>query len=184
MTLKPWRTTASQYLIEDEWICLRSDNCVTPSGSPVQPYYVLEYPPWVTIVPVTKAGELVLVRQYRHAMGEILLELPGGGFEAEDGTSIAAAERELAEETGYTGKDFREIAQFAPNPASHTNVSHIVIGLDLERTAPQDLDDSEEIDVELMPLDQVISELAKGSFLHATHVAALYHGLAHLGLLK
>ena len=184
MSLKPWTTIASEYLVSDAWIRLRSDNCLTAAGQSVDPYYVLEYPPWVTVFPVTVSGELVLVRQYRHAMRRVLLELPGGAVDKVDTDATAAAERELAEETGYTGKNFTEIAQFAPNPGSQTNVSHVVIGTDLEQTTNQNLDSSEEIQVVLMPLEQVASELQKGSFVHATHVAALYRGLHHLGLLR
>ena len=184
MAIEPWTVTASSVLVEDKWVRLRADECTTSDGKTIAPYYVFDYPSWVTVFPVTKQGELVLVRQYRHGLGEVLLELPCGGYEANEVDSVVAAARELSEETGYTGKSFDEIASFSPNPANHSNLSHVVICTDLERTQEQRLDPGERIEVVLMPLQTAIVELKKGNFVQAMHVAALFYGLSHLGLIE
>jgi len=177
--MQSWRITSSQIVVEDEWIRLRADTCETPHGKTISPYYVLDYPEWVTIVPITSQQEMVLVRQYRHGLGETLLELPCGGF-AQGEDAIAAATRELAEETGYTGNHFEEIATCAPNPANHANLSHVVLATGLEQTLAQNLDYGEDIEVVLMPLEQVTMALRSGQFVQAMHVAALFYGLEHL----
>ena len=129
---------------------------------------------------MTKNAELILVRQYRHGLGKVLLELPCGAYEDGEATSTTVAARELAEETGFTGNHFTEIATFSPNRANHSNLSHVVLATDLEQTQSQNLDFGENIEVVLMPLKTVQRELEKGSFLQAMHVAAMYYAFNYL----
>ncbi len=98
---KAWRIAGSRTIVKDRWTDLRADRCLTPAGTEIAPYYVLSYPDWVHVVAVTADDRMVLVRQYRHAVGETVLELPGGVIDASDRDPEAAARRELAEETGY-----------------------------------------------------------------------------------
>ncbi len=183
MTLQPWRVTESNYLIEDQWLRLRADSCVTASGGLIHPYYVFEYPSWVTVFPVTAGGDLVLVRQYRHAFRQVLLELPGGRFGVEDRSSEAVAARELREETGYSGEAFREIAKVAPDPARQTNFTHVVIATGLMNTSLPQWDHGEEVEIVLMPLECVSAELKRGTFVQAMHISTCFFGLVHLGLI-
>ncbi len=74
--LEPWKVKGSRYLLRERFLTARVDHCVTPAGIEV-PYYVLEYPGWVNVVALDKEDHLILVRQYRHALGDISLELPG-----------------------------------------------------------------------------------------------------------
>jgi 8-oxo-dGTP pyrophosphatase MutT (NUDIX family) len=79
-----WRVTASRYIHKDRWIALRADDCVTDDGVPVAPYYVLEYPDWVEVVALDADDNVLLVRQYRHGMGDFSIELPAGGMDPGD----------------------------------------------------------------------------------------------------
>ena len=65
-----WRVTGSRYVHKDRWIAVRADDCVTEDGVSVAPYYVLEYPDWVEIVALDADDNLLLVRQYRHGVGD------------------------------------------------------------------------------------------------------------------
>ena len=75
---------------------------------------------WVTVVPITAAGRVVMIRQYRHGTGEIGLEIPGGVIDPGE-EPLAAARRELREETGYGASELASIGQVAPNPALQDN---------------------------------------------------------------
>ena len=75
--IEPWKVKSSRYLLRERFLTARVDHCVTPAGIEL-PYYVLEYPGWVNVVALDKEDHLILVRQYRHALGDISLELPGG----------------------------------------------------------------------------------------------------------
>ena len=63
----------------------------------------------------------MLIDQYRHALGETRYEIPAGVSEASDASMLAAAQRELAEETGYGGGEWRLLMTVAPNPATQNN---------------------------------------------------------------
>ncbi len=73
-----WKILSSEYLFSDLWFKVRKDKCETPQGKIVDPYYVYEFPTWVTALALTEDGKVILERQYRHALGEICIEIPGG----------------------------------------------------------------------------------------------------------
>jgi len=169
-----WRTLSSEPVIKDCWIDVRADRCITPSGAQISPYYVLTYPDWVHVVALTPARSLVLVRQYRHAAGVSVLELPGGGIETRDNSIEEAARRELAEETGFTGERWLKISSLYPNPATHTNRVHTFLALDVVAEHQQQLDQGEEgLDLCVMPLKEVLQGVEAGILGQAMHVSSV-----------
>lgn len=179
--LKPWRVTASRIVLADRWIRLRADSCVAPSGDVVDPFYVLEYRDWVHVVALTDDDRLVMNRQYRHAAGEVHLELPGGVMDATDADAIAAAAREFREETGHGAREFRHVVTLRPNPATHTNRVHTVLALGARPDGPQSFDNGEEIAVELVPVADALRLVREGGVQQSTHVASLLLALAAAG---
>lgn len=181
---KAWRVLSSRTVVKDRWMDLRADHCVTPAGVDVSPYYVLGYPDWVHVVALTDDRRMVLVRQYRHAVGRTVLEIPGGGVDAADDDPQTAAQRELAEETGYTAPIWRMVGSFYPNPATHTNRVHVALALGARRDVDPSLDAGEEgLSTLTMPTHEVLGGLASGLLGQSMHVAAVYLGLtaaAHL----
>src|SRR6267142_715416 len=111
----------STYIVKDRWFSLRADACRIPNGRTIAPYYVFEYPPWVNVVALTENGHVVLVKQYRHGLQRTLIELSSGGVEPQDTSPLAAARRELLEETGSTGKHFIQTGVRSANPVNHAN---------------------------------------------------------------
>jgi 8-oxo-dGTP pyrophosphatase MutT (NUDIX family) len=176
---KPWSVTASRITYQDRWIKVRSDDCLTSDGTIVAPFHVLEYPDWINVVPVMPDGRVLLVREYRHGRGEIMLGVVAGGIEEGDRLSddpaMEAARRELREETGYEAKTFVKVLVTHPNSATHNNINTTYLALGLNRAAEQSLDESEDVQVLLRPLDDVLQDLQSGScIMQAMHVAALY----------
>ena len=97
--MEKWTTTDSRYIIKRPWLTARCDTMRMPDGQIKDEFYVLEYPDWVNIIAITTDGKMVLVEQYRHGLDDIFMELCAGCVEpGED--PLAAAKRELAEETG------------------------------------------------------------------------------------
>ena len=87
-----WKILSSEYLFNDLWFKVRKDRCITPQGKIVDPYYVYEFPTWVTAVAITEEGKVVLERQYRHALDEVCVEVPGGCVDDTDSSLEAAIE--------------------------------------------------------------------------------------------
>lgn len=176
-----WKLVSSQYLLRDDWMALRADKCRMPDGTIVEPYYVLEYNDWVNVVALTPEMDVVLVRQFRQAIGRTILELPCGVMEESDSSPLEAMRRELLEETGYTSKDFVEMAILSPNAAANSNMTHFFLARGVKNVAEPRLDSTEQIEVVLMPFREVIDMARRGEFLQATHVATLFLASSRLG---
>jgi 8-oxo-dGTP pyrophosphatase MutT (NUDIX family) len=163
-------------VLRSPWISVRADDCVTAEGFEISPFYVMEYPDWVHIVALDAEDHLILVRQYRHGLGRILLGLPAGGIEKGEPVLEAAA-RELLEETGYqnTGP-LTLVSRLAANAASHTNFCHTVLAGNVSAvSAPHD-DPTEVVEVERMPYREALN-LAMSGAMPAITVASLLLGL-------
>jgi 8-oxo-dGTP pyrophosphatase MutT (NUDIX family) len=178
-----WTVSSSRNVVRDRWIDLRADDCVTPSGQPIAPYYVLTYPDWVHVVALNSRDELLLVRQYRHGAGERFLELPGGVIDAGEAVE-AAARRELAEETGHLAGSVTLVSSLHPNPAIQSNRVHVCVARDVAASGSLRLDAGEEgLTVEPLPVQTVLDGLAGGLIGQSLHVTSLLLGLAALGRL-
>ncbi len=177
MSLKPWKVLESKYLQPR----FRVDKCELANGRLLNAT-VMEFHAWANVLAITKDGQAVLVRQYRHGVQEVLLELPGGIVE--DGEDpLVGAKRELLEETGYAASNIVEVGVIYPNPANQTNRLYCFLALDVEQVTAQDLDDGEEIEVQLLPLGELTAVIKRGGFPHALHVAVLFHAFAYMNRL-
>jgi ADP-ribose pyrophosphatase len=179
MSLKPWKILDSKYLYQANGVALRVDQCEIPNGNIFEPY-VIETGTWVNVIALTKNREVVLVKQYRHGVRQVLLEIPAGVMDAEDESPLQTAKRELLEETGYTGEKFFEVGRVSPNPATHSNMTYSFLALDVELVSRQQLDETEEIEVSLVPFDEFVKLAKDGGLPQALHIAALFFALAYL----
>ena len=176
-----WLRLDSHYVIRDPWFTLRADSYRLPDDRVIGPVYIMEYGHWVNVIAVTPSQEAVLVRQYRPGLGRAILEPPGGAADGHDVSMLEAARRELLEETGYTSDDFIETGVIAPNPASHNNLMHCFLARNVQRVRQPALDETEHLEVVLVPFDELIVMAGRGELPQALHVASLYFSLAHLG---
>ena len=178
MSIKPWKVLESSYFRPR----FRLDKCELSNGNLLNAT-VLEFSAWANILALTKNQEAVLVRQYRHGVEEVLWEIPGGVVE-DDEDPLDGVKRELLEETGYTASEFIQVGKIYPNPSFQTNTVYCFLALNAEKVAEQHLDDGEDIEVHLVPLDELIAMTKRGEFPHALQVAALFHVLAHLDRIR
>lgn len=173
-----WKILSSEYLFRDLWFTVRKDRCEAPNGTIIDPYYVYEFPTWVTAVPVTEDGKIIMVRQYRHALGTECIEIPGGCVDPTDKNLQAAISRELLEETGFTFSAWQYLGKISANPSTNNNLMHMFLAKGGRRIAEQALDANEEIDVQLMTMDEVRSLLRENRIMQAMHVTCLAYAFA------
>ena len=177
-----WRTLSSRTILTDRWIDLRADECETENGNTIAPYYVLTYPDWVHVVALTERKELILVEQYRHGAGAVILELPGGVIDRGE-TPVEAATRELLEETGHAAESWEYVSGLYANPAIQTNRVHTVLARGCEGQAAPRLEPGEDgMTIRFIPLDQVTAGLRDGMLSQAMQVAGLLLALDAAGL--
>ena len=167
-----WRRLASRPGPELPLFQPRFDEMEHPESGDVLSRLVLQSVDWVNLVALTERGESVMVRQYRFGVGYATLETPGGMVDpGED--SLMAAQRELAEETGYTGGDWSYLGAVEPNPAIHDNLCHHWLAEGVTRTRKQDTGGGEHIRVELLKEAEVRSAVVDGTIKHALALSAL-----------
>lgn len=169
-----WKVLRSEYLARKPWFTVRHESLELPDGRLVPDYYVFEYPDWVNVTAITRDGRFVVIDQYRHGLGETSYEIPAGVAEPSDASMLAAAQRELAEETGYGGGEWRLLTVLAPNPSTQNNLTYCYLATDVERLGEQRLDPTEDLSVHLLTRAEVLELLRTDRIRQALMAAPLW----------
>lgn len=174
MVIKPWKLLNTTYLHPN----IRLDECELPTGQIIGAH-ILEYDDEVMVFALTRDRQVVLIRQYRHGVQDVILEFPGGSVDQGE-TPLEAARRELMEETGYASEKFIALGQVSPNPAIYRNQLHIFLALDVEFSGRQSVYDADGTEVVLMPLEDIISKARSGELTNSINVTTLFFVLDYL----
>src|ERR1700722_3229108 len=168
------KVLSSRYAFADRWLRLRSDSVLLPGGRLPSSCTVFEYPDWVDVIALTAELNIVLVDQYRHAVGQMRTEFPAGAVD--DGEEpLAAIKRELLEETGYASEQWHLLGSAPVNPVLQTNRIHCFLALASHKVAEQDLDEGEAIRTHELPLPEFIEQVEAGRLeLPALQLASLH----------
>jgi ADP-ribose pyrophosphatase len=167
---KPWQTLGTTWLWESKWYNLRQDRVRIHNGSEIT-YTYQEHPGAVFIVPVTSEGEIVLMHQYRHPVGEWLWEVPAGAVD--DGEDLgAAARRELAEEIGGTAEELCYVGYFfSASSISNLRINvFLAMGVTLEQSAREA---TELIELRVMPTTEALTMARQGEIKDGQSALAL-----------
>lgn len=169
--IKPWSTLKSEMVVDHRWYKLRRDHVQLPAGLVLDDYFVSVRADVVLVFAVTENQRVVLVRQYKHGIGEVLIELPGGVIDEGENTPLEAARRELLEETGYASDEVEQLLAVSDNPTKDTNRIHFFLARNARRVSAQNLDETENIEVLTVPLTEVESMIFDGRIRVAGSVA-------------
>lgn len=175
--MKKWKILHSKMVLDNPWCRVRQDEIELPNGKIIDDFFVIIRPEIALVLPITNNQEIVFVRQYRHGVGEILLELPAGGFDARYESAETAAIRELKEETGYLAEKVTKLATLSDNPVKDTNKIHLFIAENVIKIGEQKLDITEEIEIVLIPVKSVLDKITQGEISVTGSIAALFLGL-------
>ncbi|MCA5006580.1 NUDIX hydrolase [Sphingobacterium bovistauri] len=180
--MEKWKLLDSKYLVQRPWATLRVDKLELPNGNIKDEYYVLEYPTWVNMVAITEEKSILFVRQYRHGANQIMVELPAGVVEEGEEPEVAAR-RELLEETGYAFDSIEYICELYANPATSGNLTYTYLLKGGKKVQEQDLDNSEDIEVVEMSIEEAKQFLFENRLGQALHTSALFYTFKKMGLL-
>ena len=143
-------------------------------------FYIIKPNNWINIIPVTANGEVVLVKQFRHGIGSVTLEVPGGMIDDGEDPALAAA-RELLEETGFTSDPIVPLGINHPNPALQDNICHSFLAPNARQIQEPVFDFTEDIEIVLVPLSEIPNMIQKGEITHALVITAFHMlGLAQV----
>jgi ADP-ribose pyrophosphatase len=181
--MEKWTVLESKYLHQKEWLTIREDKCLMANGGIIPSFYVNEYPDWVNAFALTKDGKVLMVRQYRHGINSIEIELPGGV--SEKGESMEeACRREVLEETGFSFESFQYLGKISANPSTTNNFMHMFLARGGELTHAQNLDESEELEVIELSIEEVKTLVREHKMAQSLHVNCIMYALAELGELR
>jgi len=167
------RVVSSKTLYRGKLLDLRLDEVLLSSGRRVRREIVV-HPGASAILPIVEPGKILMVRQYRHPVGEVLLEIPAGTLKPDE-DPMACAARELEEETGYRAEKLAHLITIYPTPGYSSEILHIYLARDLRRGV-QAPEIDENISIVEMPLDQVLDGIRDGRIRDSkTIVAILYY---------
>ncbi len=179
-----WKQISSKYIIKDTWATVRADSCLRPDGKIIEPYYVYEFPNWVSAFAITKEGEVIVERQFRYALNQTHFEMPGGCVDATDATLEDAIARELLEETGYAFDAYEYLGSSSSNPSTNNNLMHFYLATGGEKIAEQSLDEGEDIEVYFKTIDEVIELVKTNQIIQSMHQELIMKALLKLGRMK
>jgi 8-oxo-dGTP pyrophosphatase MutT (NUDIX family) len=169
----PWKVLTSEYLARKPWYTVRVERVELPNGTVIPEYWISEYAPWVNVVALTRDDRVVLIRQYRHGIGQVHYEIPAGTTDPHDTSLELAARRELLEETGYGGGRWSPLMTLSANPALQNNLTHTFLAEDVEPQGAAAPEASEDLRLHLVPLAEIQGLIDTGGVIQALHAAPL-----------
>lgn len=180
-----WEEVSTEHIIQDEWIDFRRSAYRLPDGNVFGPFYSYGRRDYVVIVASDCDGRYLCVRQFRQGIREVTTEFPAGGLERSDGReyrtggedslcedALAAAKRELLEETGYLSDEWTHLITIPSNATIADNFAHVYRAKNCRRVSGQALDETEFLNVELYTEQELQNLIRTGRFQQAVHVMA------------
>ncbi len=171
--MKPWKVLHTRYLLKRWWMNLREDHVQLPGGVELPEFHVIEYPDWVCVIALTETGEMLMVEQYRHGIRSGSLEFPAGAIDPGE-APLAAAQRELLEETGYQASEWTYLGRCAPEPSKHTNHAFFYVAQGARAVQEPEPEQSEHLVLRLLAPQEVLKRADEGGIVHGTHLTALF----------
>ena len=154
--MERWKQKDSETLLDSPWVKVRRDAVSLPNGAQIDDFYAITIRDASAIVALDTEGNLILKREYRYCYDRELTEIPAGAFEPGETDPLAVAGRELLEETGYVSDKWEYLGATVESSGKMTNYMHIFFARDCRKVSGQSLDETEELTVLPVPLEQAV----------------------------
>ena len=169
-------TLSSEYRFKGRIVNLREDKVTVKNGTSMRE--IVEHHGGAACVAVTNDRKVILIRQFRKAFEDVLLEIPAGKIEPDDPDPLGTIKRELKEETGYTAKNWAHLSSIKPSVGYTTEIIHLYLATDLEK-GETDFDENEAIDTVYMDFDEACAKAVSGEITDAKAVCGLLLAKEH-----
>ena len=172
--MEKWKTLAVEDVSPSKWFPVERHVVELPDGTVVDDYFISPLGDVVMVLPVTRDNKFVLVRQYKHAIGEIVIELPAGFQQAGKSlaeTVVSELEEECGIKTAVSSLIF--LGKIANNPTKTTHVTHCYLVRDAEFNSVQNLEPTEEIELLTVTPQQALTMIADGDIWAGDSIAAI-----------
>jgi ADP-ribose pyrophosphatase len=184
-TLNRWKTLSSKLAFDHRWFKVQQDTVELPNGTVLDDYFMWPEGDVVIIVPVTTDNQIILVKQYKHAGGDVYIEFPAGYLD-KDETPEQAVRRELLEETGYDYKKITKLFESSSNPTKIIGKYHFF--LVEECFVPSEnshkADETESIEVVVKTIPEVYDMIVKNEIKATAAIAAGFMALQKLQFIE
>lgn len=175
-----WKKIKSENILNSKWLKVRKDTVKINDELVIDDYYIMENKDVAIIFPVIDEKYVMLKKEYRYPIDKITLELPGGTYESDCEEPLAAAKRELLEETGLSSNNWINFGEFYDYPTKDTHKMHLFLAKNCIKTAEPIIDPQEEIELVKIPIDE-LEELVKNNTIEVTgSMACIYRAFLYL----
>jgi 8-oxo-dGTP pyrophosphatase MutT (NUDIX family) len=179
--MKEWTKKSSELVFNHRWFKVQKDIVQLPNGKILDDYFLWPEGDVVLVVPVTVKNEIILVKQYKHGIGEVVLEVPAGMLNDRE-EPLTGAIRELKEETGYTSEEIISLGAVSNHPTKVIGKVHLFLGKDARLTDSQDFDENEDIEVIKKPYKEVLEMVWTGEIKVTGTITAIMLAIKKLNL--
>ena len=169
--VRPWRRVAGEIAFEHALFDVERQEIA--AGNDRRQVVALHAGNWVNVIPLRDDGHVVLIRQWRFGIAAPTLEIPGGMVDPGE-TALAAAQREMIEETGYRAASWTPLGTVHPNPAFMSNECSMFLAEGLEWIESPRGDGDEEIEVDSAPLASIPGLIRDGRITHSLVIVAFH----------
>jgi ADP-ribose pyrophosphatase len=167
-----WTLLHSERKYTDRLISVDRDRYRLEENGRTGDFTIIRTFDWINVIPMTEEGNFVFIRQFRHGIREVTLEIPGGAIDPLDPSPRAAAERELREETGFVAGRWEDLGFVTPNPALQNNRCHTFLATGASRAGAPKFDPCEWIETVLLSRQETAMALRNGAVHHGLVLAA------------
>ena len=186
-----WEPVSVEHIVRDEWIDFRKVRYRYPDGREFGPFYQYSRKSYSVIVPVLPDRRFLCVRQFRQGIGETTTEFPAGGIETERAEygrvtredALAAAKRELKEETGYEADEWTHLITIPSNATIADNYAHVFLARNCRKVSGLRLDVTEDLEPVIVTKEEIETMISEGRFQQMGHVMAYLLAVRRAGSL-
>lgn len=180
MSITPWKKVGEPETLASGYGKKLNRQRFSDRHGETQEFFFIEGADWNVVLPITKEGKIVMVRQFKQGSNGVMEEIPGGNAKGSE-TSEAAVRRELKEETGYVPGTIKSLGKFWLNPRSSSTSCEMFLATDCVLSSGQNLDPDEEIEVFLLSPGEYVRKAFSDREEFRTEALAIMRAFPHLG---